>query len=208
MLALLEDAAGGGLGKATDDGLLETLDSQFKANKFYTSRRNEPQDKTLEHGHQFRIRHYAGDVTYSITGFIDKSKDLVFQDFKRLLFSSKQPAISSMWKDGAQAKSIVTKRPPAAGTLFKQSMQELIKNLSSKEVSLKKKSPLNLSFQPFYIRCIKPNEIKSPQRFDTNRVAHQVAYLGLVENIRVRKAGFAVRQPYDRFLQVTKSSCN
>ena len=205
---MLEDAAGGGLGKATDDGLLETLDSQFKANKFYTSRRNEPQDKTLEHGHQFRIRHYAGDVTYSITGFIDKSKDLVFQDFKRLLFSSKQPAISSMWKDGAQAKSIVTKRPPAAGTLFKQSMQELIKNLSSKEVSLKKKSPLNLSFQPFYIRCIKPNEIKSPQRFDTNRVAHQVAYLGLVENIRVRKAGFAVRQPYDRFLQVTKSSCN
>ena len=205
---MLEDAAGGGLGKATDDGLLETLDSQFKANKFYTSRRNEPQDKTLEHGHQFRIRHYAGDVTYSITGFIDKSKDLVFQDFKRLLFSSKQPAISSMWKDGAQAKSIVTKRPPAAGTLFKQSMQELIKNLSSKEVSLKKKFPLNLSFQPFYIRCIKPNEIKSPQRFDTNRVAHQVAYLGLVENIRVRKAGFAVRQPYDRFLQVTKSSCN
>ena len=205
---MLEDAAGGGLGKATDDGLLETLDSQFKANKFYTSRRNEPQDKTLEHGHQFRIRHYAGDVTYSITGFIDKSKDLVFQDFKRLLFSSKQPAISSMWKDGAQAKSIVTKRPPAAGTLFKQSMQELIKNLSSKEVSFKKKSPLNLSFQPFYIRCIKPNEIKSPQRFDTNRVAHQVAYLGLVENIRVRKAGFAVRQPYDRFLQVTKSSCN
>jgi len=111
------------------------LDSQFKANKFYTSRRNEPQDKTLEHGHQFRIRHYAGDVTYSINGFIDKSKDLVFQDFKRLLFGSKQPAISSMWKDGAQAKSIVTKRPPAAGTLFKQSMQELIKNLSSKEVS-------------------------------------------------------------------------
>lgn len=193
MLALLEDAAGGGLGKATDDGLLETLDSQFKANKFYTSRRNEPQDKTLEHGHQFRIRHYAGDVTYSITGFIDKSKDLVFQDFKRLLFSSKQPAISSMWKDGAQAKSIVTKRPPAAGTLFKQSMQELIKNLSSKE--------------PFYIRCIKPNEIKSPQRFDTNRVAHQVAYLGLVENIRVRKAGFAVRQPYDRFLQRYKLIC-
>merc|ERR1739838_557579 len=32
------------------------------------------------------------------------------------------------------------------------------------------------------------------------RVKHQVAYLGLVENICVRKAGFAIRQPYDRFL--------
>lgn len=191
MLALLEDA--GGLGKATDENLLEALDGQFKSNKFYTSRRNDPQDKSIEHGHQFRIRHYAGDVTYSIHGFIDKSKDLVFQDFKRLLFNSKTPTISSMWKDGAQAKSIVTKRPPAAGTLFKQSMQGLIKNLSSKE--------------PFYIRCIKPNEIKSSKKFDTKRVRHQVAYLGLVENIRVRKAGFAVRQPFDRFLQRYKLIC-
>ena len=84
--------------------------------------------------------------------------------------------------------SVVTKRPPAAGTLFKQSMNELVKNLATKD--------------PHYVRCIKPNEIKSPQRFDMERVKHQVAYLGLVENIRVRKAGFAVRQPYDRFLAV------
>ena len=95
-----------------------------------------------------------------------------------------------MWKDGAQSKSIVTKRPPAAGTLFKNSMQDLIKNLSTKE--------------PFYVRCVKPNEIKSPNQFNNQRVSHQVAYLGLVENVRVRKAGFAIRQPYDRFLQVSK----
>ena len=94
-----------------------------------------------------------------------------------------------MWKDGAQSVSVVTKRPPAAGTLFKQSMQELVKNLASKD--------------PYYVRCVKPNEIKSAQRFDFERVKHQVAYLGLVENIRVRKAGFAIRQPYDRFLAVS-----
>ena len=55
---------------------------RFNQNGLYSSRRKDPQDKTLEHGHQFRIKHYAGDVTYSINGFIDKSKDLVFQDFK------------------------------------------------------------------------------------------------------------------------------
>ena len=124
-----------------------------------------------------------------ISGFIDKSKDLVFQDFKRLLYNSKNKVISGMWKDGAQSVSVVTKRPPAAGTLFKQSMQELVKNLASKD--------------PYYVRCVKPNEIKSAQRFDFERVKHQVAYLGLVENIRVRKAGFAIRQPYDRFLAVS-----
>ena len=68
MLTLLEDAAGGGLGKATDQNLLEALDKRFGQNNLYSSRRKDPQDKTLEHGHQFRIKHYAGDVTYSIIG--------------------------------------------------------------------------------------------------------------------------------------------
>lgn len=74
-----------------------------------------------------------------------------------------------------------------AGTLFRNSMIALVKNLTSKE--------------PFYIRCIKPNEIKSAIVFDDERVNHQVRYLGLVENILVRRAGFAHRQKYDRFLK-------
>lgn len=60
----------------------------------------------------------------------------------------------------------------------------------------------DVAFQePYYVRCIKPNEMKSPVLFDDARCRHQVAYLGLVENVMVRRAGFAYRQPYDRFLQ-------
>ena len=98
-----------------------------------------------------------------------------------------------------------TKRPLTAGTLFKNSMLALMKTLHSKE--------------PFYVRCIKPNEAKSPVLFDRKRVEHQVssfvtgsgnvyllspsqvAYLGLLENVRVRRAGFAFRQEYWRFLR-------
>lgn len=66
-------------------------------------------------------------------------------------------------------------------------MAALIKTLTSKE--------------PFYVRCIKPNDIKSASVFDKEIVEHQVRYLGLVENVRVRRAGFAYRQRYDRFLK-------
>lgn len=60
----------------------------------------------------------------------------------------------------------------------------------------------SLAFQePYYVRCIKPNEMKSPVLFDDARCQHQVAYLGLMENVMVRRAGFAYRQPYSRFLQ-------
>ena len=46
-----------------------------------------PTNKELQRDEQFLIRHYAGNVTYTIAAFIDKNKDPVFQDFKRLLYN-------------------------------------------------------------------------------------------------------------------------
>jgi len=54
---------------------------------------------------------------------------------------------------------------------------------------------------PHYIRCIKPNETKKAFDWDLARVKHQVQYLGLLENVRVRRAGFAYRAEFSRFLQ-------
>lgn len=92
-----------------------------------------------------------------------------------------------MFPDGARDIKQPNQRPPTAGYLFKNSMCSLVENLASKV--------------PHYVRCIKPNETKSPVAFDDERVKHQVLYLGLLENVRVRRAGFAYRMPYPRFLQ-------
>nr|XP_045596095.1 unconventional myosin ID-like [Procambarus clarkii] len=175
------------VGKVTDQMLLEAMENKLKGHKHFTTRKLSPMDKELKHVEEFRIKHYAGDVVYSINGFLDKNKDTLFQDFKRLMYSSSDPVISNMWPEGAQDITMTTKRPQTAGTLFKNSMVALVKNLASKE--------------PYYIRCIKPNDQKSPVIFDQERVIHQVNYLGLVENLRVRRAGFAYRQSYDRFLR-------
>jgi len=43
-------------------------------------------DKTLVHSRDFRVKHYAGNVTYSTENFIIKNKDTLFQDFKRLMY--------------------------------------------------------------------------------------------------------------------------
>uniref|UniRef100_A0A8C3AVP0 Osteoclast-stimulating factor 1 n=1 Tax=Cyclopterus lumpus TaxID=8103 RepID=A0A8C3AVP0_CYCLU len=53
---------------------------------------------------------------------------------------------------------------------------------------------------PHYIRCIKPNETKKPRDWEESRVKHQVEYLGLKENIRVRRAGYAYRRVFKKFL--------
>ncbi|KAK2588539.1 hypothetical protein KPH14_006318 [Odynerus spinipes] len=186
ILAIMDEACLN-VGKVTDEMLLEAMDTKLADHHHYSSRQLRPTDKELQHKIHFKIKHYAGDVVYNIMGFLDKNKDTLFQDFKRLLYKSNDPIISKMWPEGAQDITKTTKRPLTAGTLFRNSMIALVKNLTSKE--------------PFYVRCIKPNEIKSPIVFDDERVSHQVRYLGLVENILVRRAGFAYRQQYGRFLK-------
>uniref|UniRef100_A0A8C7LDN2 Myosin ID n=1 Tax=Oncorhynchus kisutch TaxID=8019 RepID=A0A8C7LDN2_ONCKI len=175
------------VGKVTDEVFLQGLNSKLAKHAHYTSRKLSPTDKSLEFDRDFRIRHYAGDVVYSVVGFIDKNKDTLFQDFKRLLYNSSNPVLKMMWPEGKLSITEVTKRPLTAATLFKNSMIALVENLACKE--------------PYYVRCIKPNDVKSPLLFEYERCRHQVEYLGLLENVRVRRAGFANRQEYPRFLQ-------
>lgn len=56
-----------------------------------------------------------------------------------------------------------------------------------------------------YIRCIKPNDKKSAGIFQDDLVLSQVRYLGLSENVKVKRAGFAFRLDYGRFLAKFKA---
>ena len=82
----------------------------------------------------------------------------------------------------ADAKSV----PTTAGTKIRASATHLVKRLSR--------------CTPHYIRCIKPNDKKLPMTFWAGRVEHQVKYLGLLENVKVKRAGYAYRHFKDVFL--------
>ncbi|KAI1729246.1 myosin head (motor domain) domain-containing protein [Ditylenchus destructor] len=186
ILSILDEACST-VGNITDQIYLGELNKKLEHHEHYTSRAFKLTDKSMEFNEHFRITHYAGDVTYSVNGFIDKNRDTLFQDLKRLMYNSKMPLLKEIFADGSKQITEVNKRPLTAATLFKSSMADLVQQLSSKD--------------PLYIRCIKPNEKKSSVEYDHNRVEHQVRYLGLLENVRVRRAGFAYRISYDRFLQ-------
>ncbi|NWY64976.1 MYO1A protein, partial [Erithacus rubecula] len=134
----------------------------------------------------FRIHHYAGKVTYNVTGFIEKNNDLLFRDLSQAMWGAQHTLLRSLFPEGDPQK-VSLKLPPTAGFQFKSSVAMLMKNLYSKN--------------PNYIRCIKPNDTKSAMVFSPELVLAQVRYLGLMENVRVRRAGYAFRQLYGPFLQ-------
>ncbi|XP_022656886.1 unconventional myosin-Ic-like isoform X1 [Varroa destructor] len=179
-------------GGATDKTFLQKLESTIRGtNAHFVTYNNATQKirKTIGRD-EFRIVHYAGEVTYKIEGFLEKNNDLLYRDLKRAMASADSDVLRETFPDSEFASK---KRPVTAVTQFKISLQELMVALSTKE--------------PWYVRCIKPNEIKAPGKFDEKIVFHQIKYLGLMENLRVRRAGFAYRRTYEHFLQRYKPLC-
>ncbi|KAF9486594.1 hypothetical protein BDN70DRAFT_870194 [Pholiota conissans] len=136
-------------------------------------------------GAQFLVRHYAGDVMYNVAGMTDKNKDSLIKDLLDLVASSTNPFLQTLFPDRVDPNS--KKRPPTAGDRIKQSAGALVENL--------------MKAQPSYIRTIKPNQNRSSSEYDTKAILHQIKYLGLQENIRVRRAGFAYRNTFEKMVE-------
>jgi myosin-1 len=132
---------------------------------------------------QFTIKHYAGDVVYNSSGMTEKNKDTLFADLILCMQSSSIQFIRQFFPEDVTVK----KAPTSASFKIKKSSQELVEALKR--------------CTPHYVRCIKPNESKKPGDYLDSRVKHQVEYLGLLENIKVRRAGFAYRHTYDKVLE-------
>ncbi|XP_063283314.1 unconventional myosin-Ia isoform X1 [Pelobates fuscus] len=175
-------------GQVTDATFLAKLGQQLKSHKHFKSKASQNDkritDNTLP-DNAFRIEHYAGQVTYNTDGFLDKNNDLLFRDLSQAMWKSKHELLKSLFPEG-DPKNASLKRPPTVGFQFKGSVSTLMKNLYAKN--------------PNYIRCLKPNGSKKPSLFDDSLVKTQVRYLGLLENVRVRRAGYAYRQVYSSFL--------
>ncbi|XP_072334647.1 unconventional myosin-Ib isoform X2 [Scyliorhinus torazame] len=183
-------------GTVTDETFLEKLNQVCAVHERFESRMSKSSrflnDTTLPHT-CFRIQHYAGKVMYHVEGFVDKNNDLLYRDLSQAMWKTNHMLVKTLFPEGNPAKMSL-KRPPTAGSQFKTSVATLMKNLQTKN--------------PNYIRCIKPNDQKAPHVFTEALVCHQVRYLGLMENVRVRRAGYAFKQPYEPCLERYKMLCS
>lgn len=48
----------------------------------------------------FRLKHYAGSVTYNVTGFVEKNVDFVPRDLSKAMFECSHPLLKSLFPEG------------------------------------------------------------------------------------------------------------
>ncbi|XP_076012146.1 unconventional myosin-Ie isoform X2 [Genypterus blacodes] len=161
------------VGEGADQTMLQKLRVQINTHEHFNS-----------WNQGFIIHHYAGKVSYDAEGFCERNRDVLFNDLIELMQSSEITFIRTLFPENLNAEK--KGRPTTAGTKIKRQANDLVSTL--------------MKCTPHYIRCIKPNETKKPRDWEESRVKHQVEYLGLKENIRVRRAGYAYRRIFKKFL--------
>ncbi|XP_014480421.1 PREDICTED: myosin heavy chain, muscle isoform X3 [Dinoponera quadriceps] len=146
----------------------------------------------------FAIGHYAGNVPYNITGWLEKNKDplndTVVDQFKKssnkLLVEifADHPGQSGDPSAGGGGKGGRGKKGGGFSTVsssYKEQLNNLMTTLRAT--------------QPHFVRCIIPNELKQPGVIDSHLVMHQLTCNGVLEGIRICRKGFPNRMVYPDF---------
>ncbi|XP_023954785.2 myosin-VIIa [Bicyclus anynana] len=165
--------------KGTDLTLLSKLHSNHSNKNCYITPKS-------THEHKFGVKHFAGDVFYQVKGFLDKNRDMLTADVKEMIWDSSNAFLKSLFPIDNVTPQSGSRKVVSLSHQFKTSLDALMKTL--------------YGCHPFFVRCIKPNEIKKPRIFDRALCVRQLRYAGLMETAKIRQAGYPIRFSYSEFV--------
>uniref|UniRef100_A0A8C8EFC7 Myosin heavy chain n=1 Tax=Otus sunia TaxID=257818 RepID=A0A8C8EFC7_9STRI len=180
--------------KATDTSFKNKLYDQHlgKSNNF-----QKPKPAKGKAEAHFSLVHYAGTVDYNITGWLDKNKDPLNETVVGLYQKSSMKTLALLFastaaeaESGGGGKKGGKKKGSSFQTvsaLFRENLNKLMTNLRSTH--------------PHFVRCIIPNETKTPGAMEHELVLHQLRCNGVLEGIRICRKGFPSRILYADFKQ-------
>jgi len=129
--------------------------------------------------------------------FTEKNKDQLFQEALDLMSNSKMPLMKYLFPSGespdkikSATKSFKSKtgnsiQAVTVGDQFKGQLAELLEKIKSTA--------------PHYVRCLKPNDKNVPDEIARQRLVDQLRYGGVLEAVKVARAGYPVRMVLPEF---------
>jgi myosin protein heavy chain len=99
----------------------------------------------------FAVKHYAGEVVYSIEGWLFKNRDPLNDNVVALLRESTNPFMKTLWSASQHVVHASARQRGALRTVagvYMTQLKELMDTLNNTT--------------PNFVRCIKPNHLKKP----------------------------------------------
>ncbi|KAG2238837.1 hypothetical protein Bca52824_091907 [Brassica carinata] len=155
-------------------------------------------EKTKFSETDFTLSHYAGKASLalglSLMFFLFPSNPIEFLPFHfcrllehcNLLSSSRCPFVAGLFASVPEESARSSYKFSSVSSRFKQQLQALMETLSKTE--------------PHYVRCVKPNTLNRPQKFENLSVLHQLRCGGVLEAVRISLAGYPTRRYYSDFV--------
>merc|ERR1719153_1589176 len=178
--------------KATDKSFTEKLNANHLGKSPCMIKPKPPKP-----GHpdsHFAIVHYAGTVSYNLSGWLEKNKDPLNDSVVDLMKKGSNEVLVILFADhpgqsgdaggggGGKKKAGGFK---TVSSSYRDQLGNLMKTLHATT--------------PHFIRCIVPNETKSPGVIDAALIMHQLTCNGVLEGIRICRKGFPNRMQYPDF---------
>ncbi|KAK2522710.1 hypothetical protein Q9966_012365 [Columba livia] len=179
--------------KATDTSFKNKLYDQHLGKSANFQKPKPAKGKAEAH---FSLVHYAGTVDYNITGWLEKNKDPLNETVIGLYQKSSVKTLALLFANygGADAESGGKKGGKKKGSSFQTVSALFRENLNKLMTNLR-------STHPHFVRCIIPNETKTPGAMEHELVLHQLRCNGVLEGIRICRKGFPSRVLYADFKQ-------
>ncbi|CAO3658158.1 unnamed protein product [Rhizopus microsporus] len=196
ILSCLEDEC---VTQGTDERLLSKIVEQNASN---------PRFKRDIYNEGFTIKHYAGDVKYSTSGWIERGKDPLNEHIARLFSESTNPHVATLFKDYANTSANNT--PRTAVEVRKALFKTRKGGGNFHTVGYKHKQQLSVlmnilnNTHPHFVRCILPNDRKRPGEIQPQLVLHQLRCNGVLEGIRICRIGYPNRLTFQQFREQYK----
>merc|ERR1711863_187943 len=149
-----------------------------------------PQSKTDKNAH-FAVIHYAGTVSYNVTGWLEKNKDPVNDTVVDVLKLGSNELLVHLWKDHPgqsnppEEDKSKKKKKGAAKTVTSVYLTQLTELMTTLHAT-----------EPHFIRCLVPNTHKKPGEVECPLIMHQLTCNGVLEGIRICMRGFPNRMLY------------
>ncbi|XP_067860434.1 myosin-4 [Heptranchias perlo] len=141
----------------------------------------------------FALMHYAGTVDYNVSGWLDKNKDPLNETVIGLYQKAALKLLPTLYvahsgeDTGKKAGKKKGSSFQTVSALFRENLNKLMTNLRSTH--------------PHFVRCLIPNETKTPGTMENHLVMHQLRCNGVLEGIRICRKGFPSRIIYGDFKQ-------